>query len=328
MKNSQIHLSPSSFHVTTPTLTSIPPKPSEVQREKDYHNWLRENEKREILVCCNSTANIIKGALEIGINQNELNVLKSVLHLHPYDRFGGNKFRVDKQIEVDVDSLIEEIVEISTHFSDEIQTYFLENFYDLVQKENPQSSWAVTLAKFNKKWKEVVLKPLKMPHSTSGRLNETMKEILILVEKNGFLSINKDMPDNYLRSLRRFVTYGLLEKNGGRYVMTRSGYDTLDNIEGRKPMSQILDFANGRGVSEQHKEGLKEMIKRNDIDRMLAVLSQQVDKSSEEYKEVLILQRRFSAYKDDLRKGVITRKEGNVEVNEIVLAVIELLDKS
>lgn len=325
MKDSQSLLSSNSFHVTTPTLTSIPPKPSEVQREVDYNNWLRENEKKEILVCCDNTANMIKGALRIGINQSELSILKSVLHLHPYDRFGGNKFRREKQIEVDVYSLIEEIVEISTHFSDEVQTYFLEEFYNLVQKENLQPRWTLTLSKFNKKWKEVVLKPQKVPRSTSLS-NETIKDLLIQVDEAGFLSINKDMPENYLRLLRRLVTYGLLEKNGIKYNMTSSGYDTLDFMEGRKPMSQIINFTVERGVSEQHKAGLIEMIKRDEIEKVLAELSKKVNKECEEFKEVIGLQRRFSAYRKDIRKGLITREEGNAEVNRITLAIQELID--
>ncbi len=141
------------FEVSTPILMSIPPKPSELDARQKYYLRLQELGKKEILVCCSKTKQVVIKLLEEKITENDLNIILETLKQHPYDRFGGNKFFNKDENSLNIDALIDEVFEISALLSNnEISKLFLSEFYNLVQVENKNSYWTIALSRFNKKW--------------------------------------------------------------------------------------------------------------------------------------------------------------------------------
>lgn len=141
------------FEVSTPTLMSIPPKPSELDARQKYYLRLQELGKKEIVVCCDKTKHVVIKLLERKITENDLNIILEALKQHPYDRFGGNKYFNKNENSLNIDALIDEVFEISALLShNEISKLFLSEFYELVQIENKNPNWAITLTRFNKKW--------------------------------------------------------------------------------------------------------------------------------------------------------------------------------
>jgi len=146
------------IYLTGPRLMSLPPREIELKIERDLNEKLRKEGKRKLIVCCRNSREIIYEIGKLGITENELQILINSLHKHPYDRFGRNRFRIEKTFELDYQLLIDEVFEISTLFEkEEVQTLFLKSFYNLVQLENTNPRWTIALAKFNKHWKNRIL---------------------------------------------------------------------------------------------------------------------------------------------------------------------------
>lgn len=146
------------IHISTPRLMGIPPNEIELKKEKEFKEKLRNEGKTELVVCCNNTRDFILGAIKLGIITKELNILIETLHGHPLDRFQENKYMNKEGSKIDLNSLVEEIFEISTFFkTKEVQLYFINEFYKLVQTQNTHSEWIITLERFNRKWQEQIL---------------------------------------------------------------------------------------------------------------------------------------------------------------------------
>lgn len=138
------------IYISTPRLMGIPPSEIKLKKEKEFKEKLRTKGKTEFTVCCSKTRDFILGAIELGITYKELNILKETLDGHSLDRFEDNKHIDKEEREIDLDSLIREIFEIATFFkTEEVQLYFINEFYKLVQVQNTHS---ITLERFNKKW--------------------------------------------------------------------------------------------------------------------------------------------------------------------------------
>jgi len=145
------------LHLCTARLSNIPPTESDMEKYRKHQEWLKKEGKREVIICCKNTIEVIRTIAELGITQREFDILKNSLHGHPLDRFGRNKFKDKATREIDLDKLINEVFEIASLFErKDVEEYFINNFYSLVQKENPQPRSAITLAKFNKKWKQKI----------------------------------------------------------------------------------------------------------------------------------------------------------------------------
>lgn len=98
--------------------------------------------------------------------------------------------------EIDLDSLIEEVFEISTFLdSPKVSKYFLEEFFQLVQKENTHPAWAITLERFNKKWLNK-LEERNTSKTNHHQMNEKEKSINITGSNN---QINVDSSGNSLK---------------------------------------------------------------------------------------------------------------------------------
>lgn len=159
---------------------SIPAKEIELKIERELNEKLLKEGKKKFVVCCQNSRDVIYSILEMGITKNEFHILINTFNKHPYDRFGRNKYRVAKTKEIDYKSLINEIFEISELFENiEIKSKFLEYFFELVQKENSSSGWAITLAKFNKHWKN---KQLGNSQNHEGQNSSDYKVINMKIE--------------------------------------------------------------------------------------------------------------------------------------------------
>lgn len=143
------------IHITSPRLMSIPATEAEIKKEKEYREKLKNEGKEELIVCCDMTRDVLIGAIKLNVTRPELDILKNILDQHSYDGFGRNKFYNEATREVDINSLIEKIFEVSQYFDSKVvSTYFLNEFYKLVQIKNESSHWTLTLAEFNMKWEK------------------------------------------------------------------------------------------------------------------------------------------------------------------------------
>jgi hypothetical protein len=310
---------PETVYLNTPTLLSIPPKEEELNRLEKHKDWLRKNNKKEIILCCNNIRNFIQGAINIGLTESELKILKEALHLHPYDRFGGNKFRIEGKIEVNVDSLVKEVLEISTLFSEKIQKYFLGEFYSLVQNENKNPAWEITLGKFNRKWEELTFDLI---HKMKGNFydDSNVREILNVIREKGSLLIHKDLPKHYFSLLKTMEVHDLVEKKGIKYELLPLGYEILTGESFRK----LRDNIGVRGINIK---GLKEMVGRNEFDQVIAILKADYNENTDVYDQLILVQSQLANHNNSKIKGLISQEQERIEFNSIAHAILEVIKK-
>jgi len=147
--------SASKIQNSTPRLMTTPSEESSAKRETEFKDKISLNSDFEFNICCDKTRNFIQGAIDQGISTREFNILKESLDQHPLDRFARNKYEDLHNETIDFESLVNEIFEIASFFdSSDLSKYFLKEIYNLVQEENNHPDWALTLERFNKKWKK------------------------------------------------------------------------------------------------------------------------------------------------------------------------------
>lgn len=310
-----------SIHFSTPHLMSIPPQEAEIRALKNHQKRLKEEGKREIIICCKNTRDFLQGAVNLGITDRELQILIQTLHLHPYDRFGGNKFEKRKGENLDLEGLINEILEISSFFSEGLQKYFKEEFYNLVQKENTNPAWSLTLEKFSKKWKELVINS-KPEQNINLFLNQEVLRILEEIDRNGLIPIHKDTPQQTASYLRRMEAYGLVWKKNYHYVMSEKGYDVLEN---HQRGNALADQRQELTFTDQDKKGLKEMVGRNEISEVIEIIKSRIGDSTNTFDQIIVIQSRLTNLNDRKIKGTIDLSSEILEENKISSAIVEMI---